>query len=168
VTRVVTDLACGAIVVLGCALHQGRPSPALERRLDLAARAFRRGVAPRILATGGRAWAGRREADVMVERLRELTPEADLVAEDRSTSTAENARFSCAWLRQHGIERVMLATCHWHLPRALANFRRCGVVAIPPPSSWLERSKVGWLTIVKEHVSTVRDARLLATRNGLE
>ncbi len=43
-----------AIVVLGAAQYEGRPSPVLKARLDHAASLWNRGLAPRMIVTGGR------------------------------------------------------------------------------------------------------------------
>lgn len=43
-----------AIVVLGAAQYEGRPSPVLKARLDHAASLWKRGFAPRMIVTGGR------------------------------------------------------------------------------------------------------------------
>jgi uncharacterized SAM-binding protein YcdF (DUF218 family) len=43
-----------AIVVLGAAQYEGRPSPVLKARLDHAAELWTRGLAPRVIVTGGR------------------------------------------------------------------------------------------------------------------
>lgn len=43
-----------AIVVLGAAQYEGRPSPVLKARLDHAAALWNRGLAPRLIVTGGR------------------------------------------------------------------------------------------------------------------
>src|SRR5919109_1175121 len=42
-----------AIVVLGAAQYVGRPSPVLRARLDHAISLWRRGLAPRLILTGG-------------------------------------------------------------------------------------------------------------------
>src|SRR5262245_65178684 len=42
-----------AIVVLGAAQYVGRPSPVLRARIDHAIELWRRGLAPRIIFTGG-------------------------------------------------------------------------------------------------------------------
>src|SRR5215468_8152204 len=41
------------ILVLGAAEYRGRPSPVLRARLDHALELYKRGLAPRILTTGG-------------------------------------------------------------------------------------------------------------------
>jgi len=43
-----------AIIVLGAAQYEGRPSPVLTARLDHAASLWNRGLAPRMIVTGGR------------------------------------------------------------------------------------------------------------------
>ena len=45
--------AVDAIVVLGAAQYNGRPSPVLRARLDHALRLYNEGYAPRIVVTGG-------------------------------------------------------------------------------------------------------------------
>jgi uncharacterized SAM-binding protein YcdF (DUF218 family) len=56
----------------------------------------------------------------------------DLIIEDRSRNTAENARLTAAILRQRGwTEGVVLVTSATHLPRSAAYFRKEGVEVIP-------------------------------------
>jgi uncharacterized SAM-binding protein YcdF (DUF218 family) len=54
--------AAEAIVVLGAAQYDGRPSPVLQARLDHAAALYEQGLAPVIVVTGGR-----REGDRVTE-----------------------------------------------------------------------------------------------------
>lgn len=44
--------------------------------------------------------------------------------EDQATSTIENARESAKFLREKKIDKVILVTSDYHMPRALAIFRR--------------------------------------------
>src|SRR5919107_5123426 len=48
------NTAADAIVVLGAAQYEGRPSPVLRARLDHAVSLWNRGLAPRLIVTGGR------------------------------------------------------------------------------------------------------------------
>jgi uncharacterized SAM-binding protein YcdF (DUF218 family) len=161
------SLRADAIVVLGCALHHGLPSPALERRLVLAARAYGEGVAPLVVACGGRAWAGRIEADAMRMRLVELAPEAELLVERRSLTTVENAIHARELLRERRALRVMLATCRWHLPRAEQDFRLVGFQPVRAPESWFAGPRPSWVRALRERAAALRDARLLAMRGKL-
>jgi uncharacterized SAM-binding protein YcdF (DUF218 family) len=54
--------------------------------------------------------------------------------EMRSTDTLENARFASALVRRLGGLRIAVATCDWHMPRALACFRVYGFDAVPWPA----------------------------------
>ena len=118
-----------AIVVLGArVLSDGRLSQALSRRVERAAQAFREAPDALLVCSGGRAWAGHIEADCMREHLVRLGVEpSSIVLETLSMSTAQNARLTTALLRQRGIGRALVVTCPWHLPRALADFRLCGL-----------------------------------------
>ena len=120
-----------AIAVLGCALRpRGRPSRALEERLEVGAELHRLGLAPWVLATGGRAWSGLVEAGVMAEELiRRGVPRAAILVEDRSTTTRENARLGAPLLRSRGANSVLVVTQPFHLRRALRAFRAAGLDA---------------------------------------
>jgi len=61
------------------------------------------------------------------ELVRAGVPAEAIVRERCSLSTRENARFTAALLRRRGMRRVTVVTCDWHLPRALAAFRRAGL-----------------------------------------
>jgi uncharacterized SAM-binding protein YcdF (DUF218 family) len=56
--------------------------------------------------------------------------------ESRSTTTAENARYSAELLRGSGIERVLLVTHAWHMPRAQASFQRHGIATTAAPTAF--------------------------------
>jgi uncharacterized SAM-binding protein YcdF (DUF218 family) len=137
-----------AIAVLGCVVREsGRPSPPLARRVELGARLFALGVAPRVIVSGGRRWGDHVEATVMRDGLQAAgVPPAVIAMELCSLSTAENCLYVARWLEEHGLERVVVATCGWHLPRALAGFRRLGVEAAGPPPEWCNTPKPStWL-----------------------
>ena len=125
-----------AIVVLGCAvrlddsglLREG----ALARRLDAAAIAYLQRGRERtiVVASGGRHWGDLVEADVMARELaRRGVPMRAIVRERCSLTTRDNARFAAEALARRGIYAASVVSCEWHLPRALALFRRAGVYA---------------------------------------
>jgi uncharacterized SAM-binding protein YcdF (DUF218 family) len=53
--------------------------------------------------------------------------------EDRSQTTAENARFSAKLLAAEGIESVYLVTHVWHMARSATAFRHAGLAVVPRP-----------------------------------
>ena len=146
-----------AIVTLGCKVVAGEPSAALTRRIDLAARAFRAECAPRIIVTGGRRWGDHVEAVVMKrELIARGVPASAIVMELLSLSTLENCLFTAEIMGAQA-QRVMLATCSWHMARAARNFRRLGFHVAFPPDAWLVTpppTKRRWL---RERVNTVVD-----------
>src|SRR4051812_5966410 len=93
-------LRADALVVLGCKVGpSGRPGPALARRVATAARAFHAGVAPIVVASGGRRWGSPIEARAIRDDLVAAGVPAGAVLEELcSLCTYENALFSAALL----------------------------------------------------------------------
>lgn len=62
----------------------------------------------------------------------------DIVLENKSRNTQENALFSARLLRQRfHTDRCVLVTSGWHMRRAMACFQKKGVQVTPFPSSFL-------------------------------
>ncbi len=122
-----------AVVVLGC-----RPgTPAAWRRVAACADLCLRGpvAAEVVLCAGGRAWRGQVEADVFAAELTARGVSAARIVRERcSMTTGENARYAAPLLARRGIARVRLVTCAWHLPRAVAHFRRVGLEVLEVPA----------------------------------
>ncbi len=149
-----------AIVVLGGAIGPARPprlSPDLTEAADrvlLAARLFRAGKAPLVVASGGAGSLGGRDvpesrdmADLLVEW---GVPRGAVVEEGASGDTAENASETKRLLDARGLKRVLLVTSALHMSRALAAFRAAGIDAVPCPTDFLgvepaERTVLDWI-----------------------
>jgi uncharacterized SAM-binding protein YcdF (DUF218 family) len=56
--------------------------------------------------------------------------------EDRSRDTGENARNMAGLLLPLGVRRITLVTDAWHMPRAVAEFRRAGFDVLPAPTGF--------------------------------
>ncbi|HLK41173.1 MAG TPA: YdcF family protein, partial [Polyangiaceae bacterium] len=132
------------IVVLGCRVRLDGDGAdavllagALSRRLDAAAAAYFEARDPEtaVVVSGGRRWGHAVEADTMARELRRRGVPAGVIVRERcSLSTSDNARFTAALLARRGLRRAALVTCAWHMPRALAHFRRAGIEVAPLPS----------------------------------
>jgi uncharacterized SAM-binding protein YcdF (DUF218 family) len=92
---------------------------------------------------------------------RVLESELGIVAagvEDHSQNTNENAVFSAEMLAGDSIDRVLLVTHAWHMPRAIGAFRRVGIEAIPAPTCFAQREGEGsyrdWLPSAKAFVTS--------------
>jgi uncharacterized SAM-binding protein YcdF (DUF218 family) len=125
-----------SLVLLGCRVTgPASLSPPAARRAMRAAQAFQAGLSEHILACGGKAWAGVREADALCAFLAALgIPERALEREVWSRSTRQNAHFAAQLLLPRGVFRVGVVTCDWHMPRALRCFRGAGFDAEPVPA----------------------------------
>lgn len=139
------------VVVAGCrVLPDGRPSPALARRVDLAVGLIRDGVAPRLLLTGGvGAGAPTSEARCAADRARAAgIPEAALLLEEASRDTLQNAAFAArVWEAGGGRAadaRVVVVTDRCHVFRCTrmfaAHFGRVAGAGATPPADARVRS----------------------------
>ena len=88
-----------------------------------------------IVVSGGEVFRGDgKEAVVMREILVSLGTAPDqIIIEDRSLNTTENALFSTEILKQRGLSRPVLVTSAFHMPRSMEEFRKAGVAATPYP-----------------------------------
>jgi uncharacterized SAM-binding protein YcdF (DUF218 family) len=128
-----------AIVVLGAAQYNGRPSPVLKARLDQAADLFRRRLAPLVVVTGG-VGAGDSLSEAAVGRhyLLEVAGLADSAvrAEDAGHSSDASLR-AVARAIPTGRRRVILVSDGFHMFRLGIIARRLGLdpLSSPAPTS---------------------------------
>jgi uncharacterized SAM-binding protein YcdF (DUF218 family) len=131
-----------AIVILGGGVHDGAPeyggdtvSKYSLERMRYGAKLARKTKLP-ILVTGGRVFGGRPEAELMQTILETEFSLPVKWAEIHSRDTAENAAYSTALLKASGVNRIALVTHAWHMPRAIAAFKKYGLEAIPAPTGF--------------------------------
>lgn len=153
----------GAIVLLGGALRMPRPGEAWSDlgsgadRLVHAARLYRAGKAPWLVASGGgMPWTPgeERPAHGMAQLLEEWgVPRDALLIEARSRNTHDNAVRTRALLAERGITDVLLVTSAMHMPRALAVFRSVGLRPVPAATDYqalggVRRTPMAWVPSV--------------------
>ena len=112
--------AADAIVVLGAAQYDGRPSPVLAARLDHALALWEQGYAPRIVVTGGKQEGDRfTEATASAEYLMSRgVPDSAILREVQGTSTWESLAATARILRNRGLESVLVVSDPYHSLRA--------------------------------------------------
>lgn len=101
-----------------------------------------------ILVTGGAPYGGRPEADAMAETLLRDFHAKDIWTESQSKDTAENATYSAAILKEHGIQRVAIVSQAWHLQRATQLFETQGLRVYPAPTGFTTEERLSiaqWL-----------------------
>lgn len=146
------------LVVLGAGLRpNGTPSEALRYRLDAALAYLEENPETDCVVSGGQGFGEvRTEADAMAEYLVEHgLDEGRITKEERSSTTAENLRFSSALL-EPGAE-VGIVTNDFHLYRALRIAERNGLpgahgLAAPSNPLYLPQA------MLRECVAVVKDA----------
>ncbi|AHV98307.1 YdcF family protein [Paenibacillus sabinae] len=133
------------LVVLGGGATQGTPDVDGEgnlggsaaNRLITAVRLHRQTGLP-VLFSGGQVFADSgNEAYIARRQLIGLgVAEQNIIAENRSLNTAQNAEYTAALLKEHGLSRPVLITSAFHMPRAVAEFRRAGLTVQPYPTDY--------------------------------
>lgn len=109
-----------AIIVLGSSADKdGNPSPDGQARVTEAVREYERGVAPRLILTGGAAHNQFVEARVMA-RVAEAQgiPASAIYIEPRAMDTIQNACYSVRIMRDHRWHSAEVVSSGFHLPRA--------------------------------------------------
>jgi len=117
-----------AIVVLGAAQYDGRPSPVLKSRVDHAIGLWQRGFAPVLVFTGGRA-PGDTTSEAAVARRYAMSngvPDSIIVVEGASRSTSEALRRVAGFLGD-GRRDVILVSDPFHMLRLAIQARRHGL-----------------------------------------
>lgn len=146
------------IIVLGAAEYRGRPSPVLKARLDHALELWERGLAPRILTTGGAGGdpvftEGEVGRDYLV---RKGVPAEAILVEPEGESTAHSTAAAAEIMRKLNLRSAIVVSDGYHIYRVkkMLEFRGIDVYGSPRPSvpkgAWQElvlyaRQSVGYL-----------------------
>jgi uncharacterized SAM-binding protein YcdF (DUF218 family) len=128
--------AVDAIIVLGAAQYNGRPSPVLRARLDHAIGLYREGYAPLIVVTGGVGRGDTTSEAIVGQRYlvgREV-PEGDVVVQPVGRSTRTSMTAVGEWLRQRRLRRVLLVSDPFHMCRLRLEARRIDLEAYTSPT----------------------------------
>lgn len=126
--RLDTTKPAHAIVVMGAAQYDGKPSPVLRARVDHAIHLWRRGLAPLLITTGGRG-AGDTTTEAAVERRYAMAhgvPESAIRMEPESRSTRESLRNVASMLGADARD-VILVSDPFHMLRLAILAHRFGL-----------------------------------------
>ncbi|TCS95952.1 YdcF family protein [Hazenella coriacea] len=124
-----------AAIVLGAALWDDEPSPALKERLNTALVLYQNQTVDILILSGGLGNDGITEAEGMKNYLvSKGVSEEDLILETGSHNTQENLAHSAKLLEAQQIHDVVLVTHDYHMYRALEYAHRAGISATPAPT----------------------------------
>lgn len=121
-------------IVLGAALWNQQPSPALKERLNLALSLYNQKQVDYLVLSGGLGIGGTTEAEGMKQYLvaRGVHPD-HLLLEDRSSNTKENLKYTAELLKQHRFKKVVIVSHDYHMYRALNYAEQAGIQASAAP-----------------------------------
>jgi uncharacterized SAM-binding protein YcdF (DUF218 family) len=125
-----------AIVVLGAAQYNGRPSPVLRARLNHALALYRDKLAPLVVVTGGIGRGDTTSEAVVGQRylVAHGIPEGAVAAQGEGRTTMASMNAVTAWLHGRGLRRVLLVSDPFHMFRLRLEARRTGLEAYTSPT----------------------------------
>ena len=125
-----------AIVVLGAAQYDGRPSPALKARLDHVVELWRDDKQASIVVTGGKQPGDRfTEATASANYLLgQGVPQGKILREVSGTSSFESLAGSAAFLKRRGLTKVVLVSDAYHSARIEGIAEEVGLDASVSPT----------------------------------
>jgi uncharacterized SAM-binding protein YcdF (DUF218 family) len=125
-----------AIIVLGAAQYEGRPSPVLKARLDHAASLWIRGLAPRMIVTGGRGVGDTTsEAAVGMRYLVQRGIPADSISMDtEGLTTSQSMVAARRFLGTKSYPSVLIVSDPFHMLRLAILARRLHMIPLLSPT----------------------------------
>jgi uncharacterized SAM-binding protein YcdF (DUF218 family) len=136
-----------AIVVLGAAQYDGRPSPQLAARLDHVVVLWQRGLAPMVITTGGKRQGDRfTEAQASATYLEAHGVPAAAIEQVLGATSYDELRGARDLLRARSLRRVLLVSDPYHSLRIRLVSQELGLVAYvsPTPTSLVRGGTSFW------------------------
>ena len=132
-----------AIVVLGAAQYNGRPSPVFKARLDHALALFRQRWADRLIVTGGVGQGDTLSEGEVARRyaIENGVPDSLILVEREGATSAASIEAAAALMRQAGLASALLVSDSYHMLRLELLARRAGIrpYRAPAPEAPIER-----------------------------
>ncbi len=154
-----------AIIVLGAAAYDAKPSPVFEERIRHGLDLYQRGYAPTLIFTGGFGGNGARFAESQVARryaLRHDVPADAILIETVSRTTRQNLLEARGLMRSHGLHRAIIVSDPLHMARALRLCRELQIEALASstPSTRFRSFQTRWRFLLQEVYFFHRDLLL--------
>ena len=144
-----------AIIVLGAAAYDARPSPVFEERIRHGIDLYQRGLAKKLIFTGGYGGGGARFSESQVARryaLKHGVPESAILIESSSRTTRQNLEQARKLMQQRGLHRVIVVSDPLHMSRALRLSHDLGIDALgsSTPSTRFRTVQTQWRFLLQE------------------
>jgi uncharacterized SAM-binding protein YcdF (DUF218 family) len=147
-----------AILVLGAAQYNGRPSPVLRARLDHALELHRQGRAQWLIVTGG-IGAGDTLSEAEVSRryaVRNGVPDSLILLERQGQTSAQSVRAATELMHERGMRSALVVSDSYHMMRLEVLVRRGGIRSYRAPAADapidLASRRTRWRYVVRESV----------------
>ncbi len=161
-----------AIVVLGAAQYDGKPSPVFSARLAHAADLYQRGLAPVIVVTGGRQPGDRfTEATAAAGYLHDRgVPDGAIRREVTGETSYDSIAAAARFLRRDDITEVVLVSDPFHSYRIAAIAREVGLDARVSPTRSGAAGPLGQVRQLAREAAAASLGRLVGYRrlSGLD
>ena len=155
-----------AIVVLGTAQYNGRPSPVLKARLDHAVALYRRKLAPVIVVTGG-SQPGDRVTEATASAnylLAQGVPDDAVLREVSGSSSWQSLAAVAAFLDDRNIDEVLLVSDPFHSYRIRAIADELGLKGRTSPTRTSPISGVTEAQYMARETAAVALGRIIGFR----
>jgi uncharacterized SAM-binding protein YcdF (DUF218 family) len=126
-----------AILVLGAAQYNGRPSPVLRARLDHALALHGQGRARWLIVTGG-IGAGDTLSEAEVSRryaVRHGVPDSLILLERQGQTSAQSVRAASTLMHERGLRSALVVSDSYHMMRLELLVRRGGITPYRAPAA---------------------------------
>jgi len=142
------------VVLCGGCRFSGQLSESTVARVEHGVRLFHQGLAPRLILSGGR-WASHRPPCAPRMKAHALALglcSEEILVEDRSTRTSENAREVARLLHGHAARSILLVTSPVHMRRAKLCFEKQGIEVSCAPTPRLAHDTLFTKEVLHEYI----------------
>ncbi|WP_425508721.1 YdcF family protein [Stenotrophomonas oahuensis] len=144
-----------AIIVLGAAAYDAKPSPVFEERIRHGLDLYRQGYAPLLIFTGGYGGTAARFSESQVARryaIKQGVPDEAILIETASRTTRQNLIEAQRLMEQRRLHRVIIVSDPLHMARALRLAHELGIDALASstPSTRFRSFHTSWKFLVQE------------------
>jgi uncharacterized SAM-binding protein YcdF (DUF218 family) len=143
-----------AIIVLGAAAYDRNPSPVFKERIRHGIALYRRGLAGRLIFTGGYGNGARFSESQVARRyaLQQRVPAQAILIETSSRTTRQNLQEAALLMRRSGLKRAIVVSDPLHMARALRLAREAGIDALgsSTPTSRFRSFGTRWRFLLQE------------------
>ncbi|WP_422505752.1 YdcF family protein [Stenotrophomonas sp. GZD-301] len=144
-----------AIIVLGAAAYDAKPSPVFEERIRHGLDLYQKGYAPLLIFTGGYGGSGARFSESQVARryaLKQGVPDEAILIETASRTTRQNLIEARRLMQQRKLHRVIIVSDPLHMARALRLCKELDIDALASstPSTRFRSFHTSWRFLVQE------------------